>query len=140
LAAASSDYRELQDHTSTARTVLLLIGLVYAAVGVMTFLVQSRALGATPEDDALARAALIESIVTAVAFLVCWRTARGAPVLAIAAATFLWLGLQTFAALASPASIFSGLWLKAVAAILLLRGMVAGARAKMLLRKLTKAA
>jgi hypothetical protein len=140
LAAASSDYRDLQEHIGSARAVLLIIALVYLVIGIVTFLAQNWTPAATPEVDAFARAAVVGSMLIAVAFLVCWQLALRAPVLAISIATLFWLGLQVEAAVVSPLSIGAGLWVKAVAAILLVRGIFASARAHAFLRKLKKAA
>ncbi len=139
LTASSSDYRDLQEHIHSARTVLLIIAGVYLAVGGLGFLIHGRALVTTPHEDALAWSALIGDTLIAAAFLACWRAARAAPLAAILAAIVLWLGLQALAAATLSVSLLSGLWLKAVAAILLLRGVVASARASAFRRKLESA-
>ncbi len=89
--------------------------------------------------DAVARAALFENVVIGAAFLVCWRVARSAPLSALVTATLLWAGLQVLTTLVVSVSIFAGLWVKGVAAILLVRGMVASVKANSYLRKVREA-
>jgi hypothetical protein len=114
--------------------------LVYAGYGALGFLAESTALVSTAEETIAARAALVQNVLIGGAFAVSWRAARGAPLSAIIAATLLWLGLQVLGAVAVSVSIFAGLWVKGVAAILLLRGIVASAKANSFLRKLRVAA
>ena len=141
LSAASADYRDLQDQINSARTVLLMIGLVYLAVGVARYVVVGQAAGATAADVTLERVALAEQLLTAGAFFFCWLLARERPTLAIAAATLLWIGLHLAIMLVFPLTgLFFGAWLKGVAAILLLRGIVAAVRAYSFQRKLRQTA
>ena len=140
LAASSADYRDLQEHVSSARTVLLILAAVYVGYGTLSFFAQQTAPVLTPEDAALARAELLESLLFGLTFIACWRAARTAPLSAIVCATLIWLALQAAGAVAVSMSIFAGLWVKAVAAILLVRGIIASIQAKNFLRKLRVAA
>jgi hypothetical protein len=140
LAASSADFRELQEHIHAARTVFLILALVYLAYGALSFMIQSRSLFTTPEDDAAARAAMLENVLIGVTFVACWWAARAAPLVAIVSATCLWLGLQIVSAIVVSLSIFAGLWLKGVAAILLVRGIVASVKANNFLRKVREPA
>ena len=140
LVASSADFRDLQDQISAARTVLLILALVYVGYGALGFLAQSNALVSAAEEAIAARAALIQNVLIGAAFIACWRAARSAPLPAIIAAALLWLGLQVLGAVAVSLSMFAGLWVKGVAAILLLRGVVASAKANSFLRKLRLAA
>jgi len=136
LVASSADFRELQDQISSARTVLLILAAVYAGYGLLGFLAQARDLVSTAEDTALAIAGLVENILIGIVFMGAWRAARSAPLPAIAAATLLWLALQVLGAVAVSMSIFAGLWIKAVAVILLGRGILASVNANRYLRRL----
>jgi len=140
LAASSADFRDLQDQISAARTVLLILALVYVGYGTLGFLAQLNALVSTADEAIAVRAALIQNVLIGAAFVICWRVARSAPLSAIIAATLLWLGLQILGAIAVSLSLFAGLWVKSVAAILLLRGIVASAKANRFLRKVRVAA
>lgn len=139
LTASSSDYRELQDNISSARTVLLVIAVIYIAIGIIGYVVHGRSLVNSPEEDAVARGVLIESVLTSVVFLACWYGARTMPLPAILGGTALWLGLQAVGAAVLSVSLLSGLWGKAVALILLGRGILASVRANAFRRRLQKA-
>lgn len=136
LAASSADFRDLQDQISAARSVLLILSLVYVGYGALGFLAESRAVVSTAEEVMAVRAALLQNVLIGGAFVVSWRAARDAPLPAIIAASLLWLGLQVLGAVAVSVSLFAGLWVKGIAAILLLRGIVASAKANNFLRKL----
>lgn len=140
LVASSADFRELQDQISSARSVLLILAVVYVGYGILGFLVQARDLVTTPEETAAATAMLVQNVLLGATFLGGWRAARSVPLAAIVTATLLWLALQVLGAVAVSMSVFAGLWLKAVATILLSRGILASVKANRYLRRLQAAA
>ena len=88
----------------------------------------------------MARAELLENLLFGLTFSACWRAARTSPLAAIVTATLIWLALQAAGAVAVSMPLFAGLWVKAVAIILLVRGIIASIQAKNFLRKLRVAA
>ena len=139
LAAASSDYRALQDNISSARTVILIIAVSYAGYGLIQYLTSLTAPVNLPEELAQERALLVQNLLIAAAFLVSWRLARNSPLLAILGGVAFWIVLQALGAIVVSTSLFAGLYFKAVAVILLLRGIYASVRANLFLSKLLRA-
>jgi Na+/proline symporter len=139
LAASSADYRELQDRISSARTALLVASSMYLVFGVFAF-VAAMTSPSTADEDAFARLVLATEALMVAGFLGCWWWARTRPALSLVLAALLWIALQVALALIYPRAVVSGLWLKGVVAILMVRGVVAGVRANAFLGKLEKRA
>jgi peptidoglycan/LPS O-acetylase OafA/YrhL len=136
LEASSSDYRELRDGIASARSVLLIGALVYLANGIFAFAASSRRQFETEEDHELSLYLLLFDIVCGTVFAVIWWLAKNRPALAILLAGVFWVAIQALVAIAIPATIVTGLWLKGIVVILLVRGIVAAVRANAVLKSL----
>jgi len=137
LAASSEDYRDLQNQISSARTALLVASLMYLVIGAIAFSGSSQPNETTP--PILGAAFFIDAVVATV-FLFLWWFARTRPAFSMLLAAALWLALQLLLSLTFPVLVWSGLWFKAVVAILMIRGIIAALRANVFLQKLRGAA
>lgn len=137
LAASSDDYRELLDQVSSARTALLIASLLYLVIGAIAFVGSSGA-HVTPEHDWAVGGAFLVNALVASAFLGLWWLARTRPAFAMASAVVLWLAFQALLAVVFPVAVRSGLWMKGVVAILMIRGIIAAFRAHAFRRKLQR--
>jgi hypothetical protein len=140
LAASSEDYRDLQAQILSGRTVLLIAALAYLAFA--SFWGPELYKEWPPDEGGLLLVAFLIDVSLGSAFLLCWLVSRFWPATGLLLAAGLWLATQaallTVSVLVgSYFLIFSGLWLKGVVAILMIRGIVAGIRARRLVAKLT---
>jgi hypothetical protein len=134
LEAASSDYRDLRDSIASARSVLLIGALVYLANGVLAFAASNRRQFESEEDHELSLYLLLFDVVCSAVFAAVWWFAKHRPALAILLAGAFYVSIQALVALAIPSTIVTGLWIKGIVVILLVRGMVAAIRANTLLK------
>ena len=90
----------------------------------------------TSVGDLAVGATFAVNALVAATFLCLWWLARTKPASAMGLAAVLWLTFQALLAVAFPLAVWSGLWLKGVVAILMIRGIVAALRANVFLRRL----
>ena len=140
LAASSEDYRDLQAQILSGRTVLLVAALAYLVFA--SFWGPELYAEWPPEEGSLLAVAFLLDVAMGASLLLCWLVSRRWPATGLLLASGLWLATQV-ALLAISVLVgfyflvFSGLWLKGVVAILMIRGIVAGIRARSLVARLT---
>jgi hypothetical protein len=141
LEASSEDYRDLQAQILSGRTVLLVASLAYLVFA--GFWGPALYEEWPPEEGSLLAVAFVLDVAIGASLLLCWLVSRVWPATGLLLAAGLWLATQVALLAASVLMgsyflIFSGLWLKAVVAILMLRGIVAGIRARSLVGRLNR--
>jgi hypothetical protein len=139
LAASSEDYRDLQAQILSGRTVLLVAALAYLVFA--GFWGPELYSEWPPEEGSLLAVAFLLDVALGATLLLCWLVSRFWPATGLLLASGLWLATQVVlivvsVLLGSPFLVFSGLWLKGVVAILMIRGIVAGLRARSLIQRL----
>jgi hypothetical protein len=141
LEASSEDYRELQAQILSGRTVLLVASLAY--LGFAGFWGPELYKEWPPEEGSLLAVAFVLDVAVGTSLLLCWVVSRVWPATGLLLAAGLWLATQVAllaisVVVGSYFLVFSGLWLKGVVAILMIRGIVAGLRARRLVESLTR--
>lgn len=139
LAAASEDYRDLQSQIVSGRTALLVASLVYLGTSAFGLFLTENATFKDDEAVAAAREALLSNALFACLFLGFWWLSKHKPTLGLLSAAAVWLVSQLLILLLDPLSGFSGLWVKGVVAILMIRGIIAALRANLFTRRVVAA-
>jgi len=140
LEASSEDYRDLQAQILSGRTVLLVASLAYLVFA--GFWGPELYKEWPPEEGSLLAVAFVIDVAIGASLLLCWLVSRVWPATGLLLAAGLWLMTQVALLAASVLLgsyflIFSGLWLKAIVGVLMIRGIVAGLRARRLVARLT---
>ncbi len=130
LEASHTEFREMLEHTRSAATVLLVLGLLHLLVGVFLFSVNYRADLTGSRDVAHGVAHLVVNCGIGLVMLGAWKLARSAPAVAIGLGLVAWVAGHAIGALMSLLAVTNGLLIKALVLMLLVRGVFASARAR----------
>lgn len=108
LEAAHSEFRDARQQVQRAATVLLVVGLIYVAFGLLSYLVSAGTefTPLTQEESSTRVTALVENVVLGCALLGCYFAARRAPGRAFLVALGLWLANRLLVLAAAPATLF----------------------------------
>lgn len=96
LEASDEDYRDLKGHVRTASGVLLVLAIVYAALGLIGWYAgaASDLAPLTADERAEAWLSLVSNLAIAAVFVGCFAWARRSPLRALGVATAFWLVVQ----------------------------------------------
>ncbi len=135
LEATSADYRSMRNRLREASILLLVVGLLQVILGIFLY----AAAGDGSEDPTVmgSRVLAIVNCVIGVGMLTASQLLERRPRTVIIVVITVWVGIQLLFALLSPLSIFSGLLLKFLVLVVLVRGFSAAGRAARLKQQLT---
>ncbi len=139
LEASHTEFRELREHTRSAATVLLVVGLLHLLAGVFLFSINYRADLTGNRDVAHGVAHLVVNCAIGAVMLGAWKLARHAPAAAITLGLLAWAVGHVIGALLSLLALSSGLLIKALVLMLLVRGVLAGVQAHRIKKRLVGA-
>jgi hypothetical protein len=96
LEASDEDYRDLKGHVRTASGVLLVLGAVYAVLGIVAWYAGTvgNVTPPTAEERVETWVSVISNLLVSGAFLGCFAWARRSPLPALAVATAFWITVQ----------------------------------------------